>query len=306
MKYLKPNSKELRNKDLPFSLDEDIKIIEGSQKGYLNFIYRGIYKNKQAIIKYFNKDIDFSEERFNSELNAYKKFNGVYAPEMFYYSKDNLILILEFINGETLTNKIIKNGKIDILNISKTIGKIHNNEKRQGNLKLYMGSIINNLNSKLNGLEGDSVKEKQYELLKDGLIYLKRACGNFDYNVNLSMIHGDLNTNNIILNREGKVRAIVDWEFSHVGNRYLDVSHLTNVKDDFSRGFLNGYFTPYKEKFNKKVYDFFFTNFLLKLSLNYFVYRDKIGFINKEKESLVIDKLKILETIINKDKNGRN
>jgi aminoglycoside phosphotransferase (APT) family kinase protein len=42
---------------------------------------------------------------------------------------------------------------------------------------------------------------------------------------NSCLVHGDFNPSNILV-RDGRIAAILDWEFAHAGTRWMDVGNL--------------------------------------------------------------------------------
>lgn len=77
-------------------------------------------------------------------------------------------------------------------------------------------------------------------------------------NMWLCRVNGDFNGSNILIGEDGNVRSIVDWEFSHIGNKYLDIAQFTNRGDDFSKEFQERYFDG---KMDQRMYVFLYLFF---------------------------------------------
>ncbi len=107
-------------------------------------------------------------------------------------------------------------------------------------------------------------RRRYYSSAKKAIRYLGAQKGSLE-NIGLCRINGDYNGSNILLNEEGCVSAIVDWEFSHIGNKYLDLAQLTNKGDGFAKEIQERYFHG---NMNRDLYDFFLTCFLTKITIN--------------------------------------
>ena len=71
------------------------------------------------------------------------------------------------------------------------------------------------------------------------------------------LVHGDLNSSNILLDSNNKVKAIIDFGFSGFGNKYDDISRV------LSRQYPNGF-----EKEIIKNYEYFSKNAINEQTLN--------------------------------------
>ena len=49
------------------------------------------------------------------------------------------------------------------------------------------------------------------------------------------LVHGDFNPTNILV-RDGTVTAVLDWEFAHAGDRYMDIGNLLRHSDPARHG----------------------------------------------------------------------
>ena len=119
--------------------------------------------------------------------------------------------------------------------------------------------------------------------------YYKKYSSYWDEN---SIIHGDLFSRNILVNKKTKDIKIIDWEMSTLGDIYFDLSIVVSILCDCRLGtsFINVFY-PIKDR----GYDYA----MLKKDINYFL--DSYGPIDREKLKtfLIINTQHMSDNVVN-------
>jgi aminoglycoside phosphotransferase (APT) family kinase protein len=68
---------------------------------------------------------------------------------------------------------------------------------------------------------------------------VEREQGRFSDALPIHLTHGDFSPNNLLLREDGRVRSVLDWEFSHAGKLWQDLGNLFRDRPEFPipRGF---------------------------------------------------------------------
>ena len=107
-----------------------------------------------------------------------------------------------------------------------------------------------------------------------------------------SIIHGDLFSRNILINKKTRDIKIIDWEMSTIGDIYFDLSIVVSILCDCRLGtsFINVFY-PIKDR----AYDYA----MLKKDINYFL--DSYGTIDREKLKtfLIINTQHLSNNVVN-------
>jgi aminoglycoside phosphotransferase (APT) family kinase protein len=135
-----------------------------------------------------------------------------------------------------------------------------------------------------------------YKALLAHRAYLERQTKQYAKDVEVRQVHGDFNDSNVIMDKNGTCRVFVDWEFSHLGSPFLDISQMTNKGDKLSQVILNKYFSRSDVRYDQFLYDFFVNYFLFKIALNHLAYKDMAANRSPLREKIVSSKIRrILE-----------
>lgn len=174
------------------------------------------------------------EEGYEHIVPYIKSFNNL---------KDSTYLVEEYIEGKTIREKLNNNKeKLQRHEIWEKVGhvlseihKFHVEEDRtcswlSGQLQLARINMKNNL------LDPDEFEEETPEEVLDWLI------GNKSRRENLSLLHGDYRTKNIIEDENSNYK-VIDWGFVDIGDPYYDLAIIDYYfKDDLDRkSFYSGY-----------------------------------------------------------------
>jgi len=253
--------------------------------GAYNQIILGNYDDTKSVLKIWNKNISDYLEHFNNELEVYKNKEILSKPGLLYYNSEDNYLILKFVNGKLLNNLIQDNNMTLIKGVVTTIKSIHALENSNSYLSDYFNLIRKNIENKFSKLENTDARVTN--ALMTHYNKLIEFSNGYQDKIKLCRVHGDFNDTNIILTKDNTY--LIDWEHSHIGNKYLDIAHICNKDDEFSKEFLKLYFSD--EKLEGQLYNFFLNLFLLKISLNFLSDKNKLSNKHERKALIVKNKL---------------
>ncbi len=86
--------------------------------------------------------------------------------------------------------------------------------------------------------------------------FLERARQRYPHDQTPLLVHGDFNPSNLLIAEDGEVTAILDWEFAHAGNHWIDLGNLLryrgtalppSLKPRLLEGLTDGGLTPPKD-----------------------------------------------------------
>ena len=141
-----------------------------------------------------------------------KILNSGYRNQLFYYD-------MNYINGQTLENFIIKKPLSVSLNIFKKLIFFKKKKKKK---KYFVNNISKKINLKIDELEKKIIKKKKINILKKKIEFLKKT--NWKY-FPISENHGDLSLENILIDGKYKINFI-DMNKNFVDSYLLDISKL--------------------------------------------------------------------------------
>tara|TARA_B100000886_G_scaffold102599_1_gene68157 strand:- start:548 stop:1507 length:960 start_codon:yes stop_codon:yes gene_type:complete len=213
-------------------INSEIKDFQQLSGGASAETYKLTLKNKK---KYILRRTPKSSEsklaiskKLEAKIQKIVKLNNVPVPEILYDFDDKSGFgsgyVMEFISGETIPRKILRDNKFKNVNPSITF--------KMGEIlaKIHQSDI-----SKLGELKKMSFNESLEELYK---VYssFKESQPVFEYafnflakknlrNSNNVLVHGDYRLGNFIIS-ERSISSVIDWELSHVGSPLEDLSWL--------------------------------------------------------------------------------
>lgn len=241
-----------------------------------------IYKDHpHKIIFVRNRASRFVKKSVEDKVVQRKEFNiqkilykTTYVPKCFQYN--NAFFLEQFIEGTPLSevNNINDRHIIELANILK---KIHNPINIDDCLNIFQKEELKKEYDPEKVLTLVLPKDKQkiisqsdYELIKYAGSSLKEEIKNIDYK--MSIVHGDLNSQNIIISKEGL--KIIDWTDSRVDVGMVDIVqfiHLSEINEEQKKLLLK----EYKHGLNIP----FFVDFLL---LMHAAYDYNVNYLNKK------------------------
>lgn len=231
----------------------DIEITQMSKisTGWTNIVYNVKTKTDEYFFR-FPRDEFWSRTivkdcEFAKFIYGKTDFNTVNL-NLLYDSKDRPFSMHKKIEGNALADKMNNLTQDEIKSISNDIAKFM---YQLHNVKYNKEEIfnINNL-----GLELDDFLD---ELLN---LHVSKEDKEFWENREKSetncLVHGDLNSSNILLDDNNKVTAFIDFGFGGFGNKYDDISRIIGrTPEQFKEEIIKSYEQYSDSKLNEKVLD---------------------------------------------------
>lgn len=184
--------------------------------------------------KYINKKTSFK----TVELNLYE-------------DKKREFSVHRKIEGTPLAEKMDTMSKEDILKVTRQISKfmyeLHNVKFDKSDI-FKVNNIGTNLNDFIQELLDIHVSDNDKEFWKNN---------NFKINdQNYCLVHGDLNSSNILLDEKNNISAIIDFGFAGLGNKYFDIARIIGrCPENFKDEIIKSYETLEKRKLNMDYLD---------------------------------------------------
>jgi len=270
----------------------------------LNEISFCYYKETPAVKKIFKKE---GERRFYNELNAFNFYHetGI-VPNILSFSIKDKTIIMEKIKGDTLWDKIKCEDFIDFSKIHNVLKLMERKsipfpwKDLNENLFFYLDSLKKQIFennekrffAKFITERGMSDLDKIISFSREYL--LKKSKSYNSKYVNLILAHGDFKTSNIL--EESDSLKLIDWEFSHFNNIYLDISQLAYPNSRFdSENFIKSFD---KENFNFFLYDFFNGYNCIRIPLSMLNMYEKYNLDNSNfylKKKIIKERIRFLE-----------
>lgn len=154
------------------------------------------------------------------------------------------------IEGTTFADKMDKMGNEEIQTVCKDIAKFMyqlHNIKYDKNEIFSINNIGVNLVDFLDELLDAHVDPKDKVFWK---------YNDFKNKENNCLVHGDLNSSNIILDENNHISAVIDFGFGGFGNKYYDIARIIGrCPENFKQELINDYEKVSNEKLDSKVLD---------------------------------------------------
>lgn len=203
--------------------NKDIKKISS---GWTNIVFDIISNNEHYIVK-FPRDQFWSNciEKDALISNFVNSSIGINSAKInIHYNNNRPFLLYKKIDGDVLTEKIKILDKDEIKNITQDLAKIfykfHSFDVKKlpdiAQNKFY--DFITNI-PKLNE---DSYDYSLFNQMKNDEKDEKKV-----------FIHGDLNIGNVLLDKNKRVLAIIDYAFAGIGDIYTDLSRMSCRTNDY-------------------------------------------------------------------------
>ena len=231
--------------------NEIIKSVKPITTGWTNIVYR-VETNKDNYYFRFPRD-EFWERTIVKDYQFCKFIKGKTSFKTveleLYYDKDRAFSVHREIPGTPLAEKMDKLSKEQVQKISKQIAKfmfeLHN-------VKYDKNSIFetNEIGVELNDFI-DELLSKHVSL--NDMNFWKNDNFKMEDNSSECLVHGDLNSSNVILDDNDNVAAIIDFGFAVFGNKYFDIARIIGrCPDSFSEAISREYALLEKEKMDEK------------------------------------------------------
>lgn len=159
-----------------------------------------------------------------SELNAHRI--GVelqIAPEIIYADPQPLVILMEFIEGRTLTRDDLDNAEV-VKQVVSALKKFHHYSENDsssysGILRRTKVKAIHDLYDRYKHKKGvifPSCYDPLHSKLQEDFVTLKRKH---------TLSHGDFNRHNILISEEGHI-YVIDWACAGIDHPFLDIGWL--------------------------------------------------------------------------------
>ena len=201
---------------------DDIQMIT---TGWTNIVFKA-YSQEGNYYFRFPRD-DFWERTIVKDYEFCKYINGKTSFETckleLHYDKERPFSVHKEIPGTPIAHVMNELSKEEVEKVSAQIAKfmheLHNLKYDKSEIFDITANIGLDLNDFIEELLRVHVSEEDYEFWKtDDLI--DKSCDDE------CLVHGDLNSSNIILDANNNVKAIIDFGFGGFGNKYNDIARI--------------------------------------------------------------------------------
>lgn len=189
--------------------------------GYSATSIRIDFANKSYVLRIIKESE--SESRVNAELYAMKEASNIgVAPAIRWVSDDGHLILMDYVNGETLSLKYSKKPKI-IANVASLMRKVHDLPKNPFNapdFKEYMEKFYSEHSKGSVNLE---IWQAAISIIRKGSLNLEKLESPY---VN---IHGDLNPRNILM--ASQRLYFIDWSEEMYTEPFHDLAYFSILMD---------------------------------------------------------------------------
>ena len=261
MPYLNLNLEQIKILFRGILNAEDIKYISRMDEGCRTTNYKIDTKNKGSFILKIFFD---NNESYKREIKLFNKLrNEIKVPEIYRLDNHEIIENREFViyrrlDGQSLSSYIRKGNIIEenfVRQVANTMAIIHKNKYDKvafigDNLQIksftpplsewYRMFMGKNAQIRL----GEKIKNQIYKIVDENEDILK-ALDN-----DPRMVHGDFQGTNILIDNEGNLSGILDWEFCMAGHPLADIGQFFRYDEYFNNDLINAFEDEYKKQSN--------------------------------------------------------
>lgn len=238
---------------------EDIECISRIDEGCRTTNYRIDTKSKGSFILKIFFDNDESYRREIQLFNKLKK--EIKVPEIYRFENHEIIENREFIiykrlDGQSLSNYIREGNIIDekfIRQVAKAMASIHKNKyDKVGFLDddLQIKSLVPPLSEWYEMFMGKNAQVRLGEKIKNQVY--KIVDENEDILQALDndprLVHGDFQGTNILIDINGNLSGILDWEFCMAGHPLADIGQFFRYDEYFDSNLINAFEDEYRKQ----------------------------------------------------------
>ena len=232
--------------------DKKIEEVSKISTGWTNIVFN-VKTNKGEYFFRFPRDEFWSRTivkdcEFSSFINGKTEFETAKL-ELFHDNKGRPFSVHKKIEGTVLADKMDKLSSDDIKNISNDIAKfmyqLHNVDYETEKI-FKINNIGLKLNEFLDELLTKHVSKEDMEFWKNKSCEEKTEC----------VVHGDLNSSNVLINDNNEVVAFIDFGFGGYGNKYDDIARIIGrTPKEFKNEIIKSYEEYSTTKLNEKILD---------------------------------------------------
>lgn len=232
--------------------DEKINKIELIPTGWTNIVYE-VETNEGEYFFRFPRDEFWSRTivkdcEFAKYIHNKTDFNTVQL--QLFYDNGRPFSMHKKIAGTPLAEKMNDMNSEEIKKVSNDIAKfmyqMHNVEYSEDEIFNNANNIGLKLNEFLDELLNVHVSDEDIKFWNKTPISNEKSC----------LVHGDLNSSNVLLDDNNHVAAIIDFGFGGFGNKYDDVARIIGrCPENFKKDIVESYEEYSNSKLDSKVLD---------------------------------------------------
>ena len=246
---LEDNFEEIINKALENKKINKIKLIP---TGWTNIVYEvetddGEYFFRFPRDEFWSRTI-VKDCEFARYIHNKTDFNTVHL--QLFYDNGRPFSMHKKIPGIPLAEKMNSLNDEEVKKVSKDIAKfmyqMHNVEYSKNEIFNSANNIGLNLNEFLDELLNVHVSDEDIKFWPNKPVTKEKSC----------LVHGDLNSSNILLDDNNNISAVIDFGFGGFGNKYDDVARIIGrCPDNFKKDIVESYEAYSNSKLDSKVLD---------------------------------------------------
>ena len=222
-------------------INTQINKIEVISTGWTNIVYRVESETGNYYFR-FPRD-EFWEKTIVKDYEFAKFIKGKTSFETvdlkLCYNDGRAFSMHKEIPGYCLADKVNEMSEEDVKRVSNQIAKfmyeLHNIKFNENEIF----TISSNIGLNLNDFVDELLNKHVYE--EDRKFWSKNNFKIADFEQKC-LVHGDLNSSNIIVDENNNVKAIIDFGFGGYGNKYFDISRIIGrCPERFKQPIIEGY-----------------------------------------------------------------
>ena len=223
------------------AIKASINKIEVISTGWTNIVYRVEADNGNYYLR-FPRD-EFWEKTIIKDYEFAKYIKGKTSFETvdlrLGHNEGRAFSIHKEIPGVCLADKVNEMSEKDVQKVSSQISKFM---YELHNIKFDENEIftINNIGLELNDFIDELLNKHVYEEDRKFWSINNFKIASFEPKC---LVHGDLNSSNIIVDENNNVKAIIDFGFGGFGNKYFDIARILSreTPNNFSQSIIKNY-----------------------------------------------------------------
>lgn len=246
---LEDNFEKIINKALQNKKINKIKLIP---TGWTNIVYEVEAEDGEYFFR-FPRDEFWSRTivkdcEFAKYIHNKTDFNTVQL--QLFYDNGRPFSMHKKIPGTPLAEKMNSLNDEEVKKVSKDIAKfmyqMHNVEYSENEIFNSANNIGLNLNEFLDELLNVHVSSEDIKFWHNIPVTKEKSC----------LVHGDLNSSNILLDDNNNISAVIDFGFGGFGNKYDDVARIIGrCPENFKKDIVESYEEYSNSKLDSKVLD---------------------------------------------------
>ncbi len=231
---------------------DDIQMIT---TGWTNIVFKASCKDEKYYFR-FPRD-DFWERTIVKDYEFCKYITGKTSFETckleLHYDRERPFSVHKEVPGKSLASVMNELKQEDIERVSKQIAKfmyeLHNLKYDKSEVFDITTNIGRDLNDFIEELLRVHVSDEDYEFWKKDDLIDKTSDER-------CLVHGDLNSSNIILDEDNNLKAIIDFGFGGFGNKYNDIARIIGrCPERFKEAIYKSYEKLENKELNKEELD---------------------------------------------------